>query len=93
MTSYIEQHDSGGVVRSYWQDSDCPTSTQVIQCVAAASETPPEKLPPLHDTIDPDALDMLFPAGESGRCCLAFRFAATEIYLSSDGDLQAVTTG
>jgi hypothetical protein len=93
MTDHIEQHESGGVARSYWQDADCPTSTQVIQCVAAASKTAPQRLPPLHETIDPDALDMLFPAGGPGSCCLAFRFAETEIYLSGDGDLQVIATG
>ncbi|MXR41538.1 hypothetical protein GRX01_09330 [Halobaculum sp. WSA2] len=36
-------------------------SLLVIDSVAEATDTDPLRLPPLHDVVDPDALDRLFP--------------------------------
>jgi len=40
-------------------------SSLVIESVAEATDTDPLRLPPLHDVVDPGALDRLF-TGESG---------------------------
>ena len=42
--------------------SDVPASVAVINAVSAVTGTDPVELPPLYETIDPDALNSLFEA-------------------------------
>lgn len=52
MTIPIERRRSG--------DEKHRVSTAVIEAVAERAETDPNELPPLYNTVDPDALDRLF---------------------------------
>lgn len=73
-------------------DADGATSTRVVRCVAAALDRDPLDLPPLYDSIDPDALDTLVPHSPEGGCRLSFRFAGVEVLVSELGDIQVVST-
>lgn len=42
-------------------------SSTVVMAVADATDTSPFELPPLYDSIDPDALDELFQSSGDGR--------------------------
>ena len=42
-----------------------PATTRVIEAVASASDTDATELPPLHDSVDTDALNALFDSGGS----------------------------
>ncbi|OIB57844.1 HalOD1 output domain-containing protein [Natrialba sp. SSL1] len=44
----------------YDYDTDHTASLAVIEAVSTATDCDPTELPPLYDTIDPDALDALF---------------------------------
>ncbi|ELY90286.1 hypothetical protein C483_12278 [Natrialba hulunbeirensis JCM 10989] len=44
----------------YDYDTDHTASLAVIEAVSTAADCDPTELPPLYDTIDPDALDALF---------------------------------
>ena len=56
---------------------------QVIRTVAETTETDPLELPPLYETIDPDALDALVEDMEAGT--ISFTYVGREITVDSDG--------
>jgi hypothetical protein len=70
------------------EDAARRTSTRVIQRVSEATGTPPEELPVLYDTVDPDALDALFP--HDGPWCgeFAFRYAGTTVECLENGEIR-----
>lgn len=69
-----------------WRSGELP-SERVIEAVAAYSNTPPEELPPLYNTLDPDALDVLFPSdGMNGR--VDFSYANYKVTLRSDKEIE-----
>ncbi|WP_204365325.1 HalOD1 output domain-containing protein [Halorubrum aidingense] len=52
------------------------TCTAIVEAVAAVSDHDPADLPPLYETIDPDALNTLLgPAGDRSDQPLAVSFA------------------
>lgn len=56
----------------------------VVRAVAAASDTPPSDLPPLHGAIDPDALNALF-VSDDGRGQVSFRYQQYTVEVRADG--------
>ncbi|WP_170977470.1 HalOD1 output domain-containing protein [Halorussus salinisoli] len=70
---------------------ESPTEA-VVNAVAAARDCEPTDLPPLNDTIDPDALDGLFadtitgPAREGGR--IVFEYGGCTVTLLGTGDVR-----
>ena len=58
-------------------------SEQVIQTVANQSNTDALDLPPLFDTLDPDALDTLIRGMDEGE--VAFAYAGYSITVNSRG--------
>lgn len=56
---------------------------QVVRTVAETTETDPLELPPLYETIDPDALDALVEDMEAGT--ISFPYVGHEITVNSDG--------
>ncbi|MFC4549131.1 MULTISPECIES: HalOD1 output domain-containing protein [Halorussus] len=44
-----------------------PVDVGVVRAVASIRDCKPTELPPLHDSVDPDALDALFPSWRSNR--------------------------
>jgi hypothetical protein len=61
----------------------------IVLAVADAVETDPLDLDPLHDSVDPDALDQLFsPAADeadSVRGRVEFRYADCDVAVYADG--------
>ena len=56
---------------------DATASEAVVATVAERAGTDPVALPPLYDTIDPDALDAIFRDGRPGR--VSFGYAGYEV--------------
>lgn len=50
----------------YELGQDEPVSFAIVEAVSSAERCPPGSLPPLYETLDPDALDTLF-ASEDER--------------------------
>jgi hypothetical protein len=55
-----ENAASGERLRYVERNDTVPTCTAVIEAVAAVSDRDATDLPPLYESIDPDALNMLF---------------------------------
>ncbi|MFW5911103.1 MAG: HalOD1 output domain-containing protein [Halolamina sp.] len=66
-------------------------SERVIRRVAAANDADPLALPPLYDTIDPDALDDLVEGMAAGT--VAFSYADCAVTVSDDGSITVETNG
>jgi hypothetical protein len=60
----------------------------IVLAVADAVETDPLDLEPLHDSVDPDALDQLFPPAsvdvDSVRGRVEFRYADCDVTVHAD---------
>ena len=56
---------------------------QVIQAVATTTGTDPLELPPLYETVDPDALDALVEDMTTGT--ISFTYTGRDILVHSDG--------
>lgn len=71
---------------------DDAISRQVIDAVADAKGVDPLDLPPLYDSVDPDALDAIFPADGSGASITSLRFevAGCEVLVRGSGDVVVV---
>lgn len=71
-----------------------PVSATVVHAVSTLEQRDPTALPPLHDAVDPDALDALFaPTGGNGaahRGCVSFTFSASFVTVSADGRITVV---
>jgi hypothetical protein len=65
----------------------------VVEHVSRATGTPPEELPVLYDTLDPDGLDALFPRDGRGCGDLTFRYAGTTVECLEDGEIRVSLTG
>lgn len=68
-------------------------SSEVVFQVAATVDEPPERLdPPLHDVIDPDALDRLFwgrdPESDRASGRIAFTYAGCHVVANSSGEVE-----
>ncbi|WP_313693030.1 HalOD1 output domain-containing protein [Halorarum halobium] len=66
--------------------------TELLRAVAAVDDTVPTELPLLADAVDPDALETLFTADETGRSRLteghlAFEYAGYHVRITTDGTL------
>ena len=60
-----------------------PTSTAVVEAVAAATNARPEDMPPLFDVVDPDALERIF--NQTGTGVVAFRYCGRLVGVHADG--------
>lgn len=63
---------------------DEPVSTQVVEAVAEMEDTGHTELPPLFDTIDPDALDTI--AQENGGA-VSFQYAGYALKVRGTMDI------
>lgn len=71
------------------EDSEL-ASTNVILSIAALEGVGPTELPPLAETVDPDALDRVFSSSTEANGSISFEFAGYEVTVSSDGKLEIV---
>lgn len=65
-------------------------STDVVAAVAAAEETDPLSLPPLYETIDPDALDEVAACDTAG---VSYEYAGYEIHVDGRDAIALVSLG
>ncbi len=65
---------------------------RVVEAVAAARDVSVEGLSPLYYTIEPDALDTLFPStgdGVESTGCVRFQYEGCTVVVTSDGTVEA----
>lgn len=62
---------------------------RVLSCVAELRDISMTDLPPLAETVDPDALETLFPSAEYGPCSVTLEFANTHVIICQNGDIRA----
>ena len=71
-----------------------PVSQTVVLAVAEATDEDPMELPPLYDTIDPDALNKLFGDRVDGAERLGgsfeFAYAGCDVTVRADGSVDVV---
>ena len=62
----------------------------VIEAIAAAEGADPGELPPLYETVDPDALDRLFDRreGTGTSALLGFEFETWQVFVGADGRIR-----
>ncbi|APX97832.1 HalOD1 output domain-containing protein [Natronorubrum daqingense] len=81
--------DNERYVSTFDPDAGERASVAVVTAVEAVSQTDSLELPPLHDVVDPDALDSLVEharrSGEAGQHELWFTYAGFEVGVRSDG--------
>jgi hypothetical protein len=63
----------------------------VVEAVSEATETDPNELPPLYESVDPDSLSSLFeqpnvPRRRTGK--VLFEMAGCTVTVSSDGEIS-----
>ncbi|WP_254839098.1 HalOD1 output domain-containing protein [Natronomonas marina] len=73
-------------VRHDWTQAGRPSVT-LVEAVAAATGRRTTDLPPLHGTVDTDALDTLLD-GRSSSVTVSFRYAGTGVTVTSNGSVE-----
>ncbi|MFC7127886.1 HalOD1 output domain-containing protein [Haloferax chudinovii] len=73
------------------RDSSELLSTNVVLSIAAIEGVRPTQLPPLAQTIDPDALETVF--GRSDDALLSFSYAGYRVTLDALGSIEVVPIG
>lgn len=73
-------------------ETEIPVSTVVVKLVSDLEDVPPTALDPLHDYVDPDALDRLVAPKRDGTprngAYASFRFEGYDITVSGDGEIS-----
>lgn len=64
---------------------DNSISLRVVEALAAATETAPNELDPLYNTIDPEALDRLFRPDSSDEVRVTFEYGGSDVEVRGDG--------
>lgn len=75
----------------YEKDSGKSPAETIIDALAAAEGVDATDLPPLYETIDPDALDQLFEDHEGAagaEATLSFRFDTWNVFVRADGRIR-----
>lgn len=74
-----------------WQ-RDEPISTVIVKIIASLEDVAPTHLEPLHDYVDPDALDRLVAPKRDGTprtgAFASFRFEGYDVTVSGDGQIS-----
>lgn len=73
-------------------DSTATPATRVVTAVAGAADTDPIDLPPLYDTIDPEALNTLIKSAENGSVLLTFSYTGYTVIVHGDGEIDVEET-
>ncbi|MFC7098446.1 HalOD1 output domain-containing protein [Halobaculum marinum] len=63
-------------------------SVRIPRAVAAEKQTVVNDLSPLHDVVDPDAIDTLYSVDGSKTVCLSFRYEETHVRVAGDGHVD-----
>ncbi|MDZ5812783.1 HalOD1 output domain-containing protein [Halorubrum sp. AD140] len=84
--------DTGPVTVCHdWTHTGRPCVT-IVEAVAATTDRKPVDLPPLHDTVDADALGALLTGG-SPWVTVSFTYADTDVTVEGDGSLEVRADG
>lgn len=67
--------------------SGLSVAEDVVKTVASETDTDALSLPPLAETLDPDALNALVDGLDDGR--VSFRYAGCDVAVESDGTVRA----
>ncbi|ELZ14904.1 hypothetical protein C477_19217 [Haloterrigena salina JCM 13891] len=92
----VEYDVSNSFIGSIDDGFDGDISIAVVTAVAAERDVEPTELPPLYESIDPDALDALFePTRTSGprRGRLEFTYDGHAIVVECGSDLEITIDG
>ena len=91
-TSTVD-HD-GSKDRDGW-DQSSPPSAAIVEAIAEATERDPTALPPLHHSVDSDALDTLLTRGmqRGEHVHLSFTYDGVLVSVGSDGTLSIRANG
>lgn len=71
------------------EDSEL-ASTNVVLSISALEGAGPTDLPPLAETVNPDALDRLFSPSTEVEGSVSFEYAGYEVTVNSDGRLEII---
>lgn len=90
--STLEYDECDELYRVRHDEGDQSLSTVVVAAVAAVAETDPLELPPLRDSVDPDALDDLFATTCGGRARelgqIEFPVDDYQVVVHASGDIE-----
>lgn len=84
-----ETKSTDDVVRLDWTGFDEPSSG-IVEAVARATDLRPTELPPLHRTVETDALNVLLSsdgADVGAPLRVSFRYAGRLVTVSATGDV------
>ncbi|MGM0605945.1 MAG: HalOD1 output domain-containing protein [Halobacteriota archaeon] len=74
-------------VQSDWTTSEQP-SAAIIDCIAAASDRSPLDMTPLHEYVDPEALDAIVTSAKSASQSefrVSFRYEELDVSVEANG--------
>lgn len=66
---------------------DESVTTAVVLVMGSVRDVPPTKLPPLHEVVDPDALDALF-ARVASPARVTFPYCGHVVSVAADGHVE-----
>lgn len=68
----------------YDRESEASASHQIINVISKITGRPVETLPPLFESINPDAVNSLFSREDSGKVLLTFTYCEHTITVMDD---------
>lgn len=79
---------SGDAVASFTWAEESSAPTALVEAFCDATDARPTDLPPLYETIDPDAIDATLDslAGDSHAGSVEFTYAGYRVTLTADGE-------
>ncbi|NHN41305.1 hypothetical protein G9C85_06600 [Halorubellus sp. JP-L1] len=82
-----EDHQGSDIehIQNEYDWSSTNPSVAIVETVAVTLNREPNKLPPLYDFIDPDAIDALLSRPNSRGVHLSFVYAGVRITVDDDG--------
>lgn len=82
--------DRRTTVRRDWDRAGQPSVT-IVEAIADVTDRSTTDLPPIHESVNPDALDALLTSGMSSTR-VAFTYADSEISVSDNGVLEILVS-
>ncbi len=67
----------------YTRNPDTSMTIAVVEAVSSFENCDPTALPPLHDTVDTDALDALFRSGDDRICNVSFAVSDSHVTIEN----------
>ena len=74
-----------GAALDYHNDS---ISLRVVEALANATDTAPNELDPLYNTVDPEALDRLFQPDSCDEIRVTFEYGDSNVEIRGDGTIM-----